>query len=123
MSITSLILGLTSFLLCLIPVVGIIAIIPIILSVIFGIISLVKMSKSPENKQSRAPSIVGIALSIVGLVIMVTWCLIIYLGISYFNNYEDSFTEMLDDDSAIEENVGANKEIESYKEEILENLE
>ena len=102
MSITSLILGITSFLLCLIPVVGIVAIIPIFFSILFGIISLVKMHKNPENKQSKAPSVAGISLSLVGLVIMIAWTIVVYTVVSYVYNYKDDFTNMLNEDTVIE---------------------
>lgn len=128
MAITSLILGMTSFILCLIPVVGVVAIIPIIISIILGIVSLVKMSKNKENKESRAPSIVGIVLSTVGLVIMIAWLGLVYFGISFFNNYEDDFTKLLKDgmgtsssEENSEENI-ENEEINAYKESIIENM-
>lgn len=125
MAITSLILGMTSFILCLIPVVGIVAVLPIVISIILGIVSLVKMSKNKENKESRAPSIVGIVLSTVGLVIMIAWLILIYFGISFFNNYEDDFTKLLKDGgigtSSTEENI-ENEEINSYKESVIENI-
>ncbi len=125
MAITSLILGMTSFILCLIPVVGIVAVLPIVISIILGIVSLVKMSKNKENKESRAPSIVGIVLSTVGLVIMIAWLILIYFGISFFNNYEDDFTKLLKDGgigtSGTEENI-ENEEINSYKESVIENI-
>lgn len=123
MAITSLILGIISFILGLIPIIGIVAIIPIVISIILGIVSLVKLTKNPDKNQSaKGTSICGIVLSTVGLVIMIAWSLIIYFAVSYFINYEDSFTEMLESDTVIEENIGVNKEIESYKDEIRENL-
>lgn len=123
MSIISLVLGITSFVLSLIPVVGLVAVVFVLISIILGIISLVKKPKEPEKKQSKGPAIAGIVLSIVSIIVMAAWCFVIYSFISYFYNYEDSFTEMLESDTVIEENVDTNKEIESYKDEIRENLE
>lgn len=106
MAIASLILGVLSFILSLMPVIGIVSIIPIIISIILGIVSLVKVSKNPDKSQSsKGTSITGIVLSSVGLVVMVAWTLIIYFTVSYFINYEDDFTKMLDSDTIIEENI------------------
>lgn len=124
MAITSLILGITNFILCLIPVVGVITIIPIIIAIVLGIVSLVKMSKKKDEKNSKGPAVAGISLSLAGLVIMIAWLVLIYYGIEYFNGYEDSFTDMLKDkDNITEYNyVQQNEEINEYKDIIRKNM-
>lgn len=124
MAITSLILGITNFILCLIPVVGVVTIIPIIIAIVLGIVSLVKMSKKKDEKQSKGPAVAGISLSLAGFVIMIAWLVLIYYGIEYFNSYEDSFTEMLKDkDNITEYNyVQQNEEINEYKNIIRQNI-
>lgn len=121
MGLVSLILGITSFILCLIPLVGVVAIIPIIIAIILGIVHLVKLTKNPDIKESKGPAVAGISLSISGLVIMIAWLVLVWLGISYFNSYEDEFTNMIDstNEIPIEEQ---NKEINQYKDILRENM-
>ncbi len=124
MAITSLILGITNFILCWIPVVGIITVVPIIIAIVLGIVSLVKMSKNPNIKQSKGPAVAGISLSIAGFVIMIAWLVLIYYAIEYYKNYEDSFTEMLKDKENITEYnyIQQNEEINEYKDIIRNNM-
>ena len=90
MGIASLILGIISGIVGIIPFCGILAIIPAIIGLILGIIFVVKKSKIKEPK---GIGIAGIILSTLALVFIVLWNLI-FVGIMAAATEEDTLTNL-----------------------------
>lgn len=113
MEIASLILGIISIILSLIPFIGIVAYLPAIIGVILGIVALA--TRKSRGKTNKAMPIIGIITSVIGMVLVLVmffvWTL---LGASIFNyeskdkvnfntaignyNYDYDYDEDEDDD-------------------------
>lgn len=88
MAVASLILGILSIFISVIPVFGIISIVPAIMSFVFGLVAILK--KTEKNK-SKAMQIAGVVLSSISIAIAIFWifCIIFVSEIAaYFDDYD-----------------------------------
>ncbi len=88
MAVASLILGILSIFISVIPVFGIISIVPAIMSFVFGLVAIFK--KTEKNK-SKAMQIAGVVLSSISIAIAIFWifCIIFVSEIAaYFDDYD-----------------------------------
>ncbi len=86
MSIAALVLGIFSFVISLIPIIGLVGIIPAITSIVLAIIDLVKKSKS------KGISITGLILSGLALLIMIVYVVIASIMTLHF--LDDNFSSL-----------------------------
>lgn len=75
MAVASLVLGIVSAILALIPFCGMIAIVPAIIGFILGIVDLVKKSKEEDSKKGM--SIAGIVLSAIAIIFIIYYVFVI----------------------------------------------
>jgi len=115
MYVASLVLGILSLVLCLIPGIG------TILSIVALIISIVAVCKKQEEKSGRGMSIAGLILSSISIVISI----LVIIGIILFANFAvDGAHSILNEiiDSDLGEYIGAEvKLMEKYAEVELKN--
>ncbi len=78
MAVAALILGIISFLISFIPLLGYVSLIPAIIGLILGIVFLAKKKIEKEKtKQEKGMSIAGIVLSSLALLVLLWWTLMI----------------------------------------------
>ncbi len=82
MAIASLVLGIISIILSMIPFCSLFSILPAIVGLILGIVDVVKKRK---NGGKKGMSITGIVLSGIAIVIMTVW-LVASMGIMFYND-------------------------------------
>lgn len=78
MAVAALVLGIISFLISFIPLLGYVSLIPAIIGLILGIVFLAKKKIEKEKtKQEKGMSIAGIVLSSLALLVLLWWTLMI----------------------------------------------
>ncbi|MDD3303999.1 MAG: DUF4190 domain-containing protein [Clostridia bacterium] len=95
MAIASLILGIFSFFIAIIPAVGAIALIPAIISFVFGIVAL---SKKVIQNNSKGIQIAGVIVSSISMAIAIVWLGVIVFCIGEFDYLEKHSSYVIEDE-------------------------
>lgn len=114
MGIASLVLGIISIVIGLIPFCGMIAIVPAIIGIILGIVDVVKKSK---EEKAKGVSIAGIVLSAFAVIFIIFWVFVLASDTTTTNTINNSVTNSTINES---ESLNKNKENSTTKTEKKE---